>query len=664
VQLGLSIAVTVTRCFKLATALALLLSPATLAQRAYAFDFFGLLGAGDDTPEPNAETLPYKVEFAGLDQAEELLRPLQDASNAYRLRKDPPAAGAGLARRAVADIPRLAEALWGAGYFDAAIVAEVAGVRIDPDGRGAESAAAAAERLRGAQVAPLRFRVTPGPQFKLRKLVVYDSRSMAPIDRALFPKKAFDQPDDSPARAAALRSLQAEWIDALRANSFPLAKVVKTAPVIDHDAKAMDVAITIDPGPKAGIGEVIVKGSPGVDPDVIRSFIYLEEGEAYSPKRLAETRKAIASGVEALGAVKIEDGEKVDKKGNLPIFVETSERKRHAIGVSAQFSNVDGPSLRGYWVDRNLFGGAERLRVDLEGGLAPFGSSATFRSLSQITVSDLIGRAKVSFVKPGLAGTRNDLLLEANAVREKTDYYWAAYGNVGGAVRHRFSETASAQIGVEAERGHTVDLFGPHDYSLIGLPVSAAYDSTDNALAPTKGVRATGSITPYFKAFKDSVGMTQSKAQFSAYRALDEDAWYVLAGRVGFGSILGPGIADIPASHRFFAGGGGSVRGYRYRSLSPYGAFNTPVGGRSLLEFSAEARIKVTENIGIVPFYDTGAAFESSYPDFRTSMRSSVGIGLRYYTAIGPIRLDVATPIGRRPGESRAAVFIGIGESF
>lgn len=631
--------------------------------RADAFDFFGLFGSAEEPPAPSPQALPYTIEFVGLDDAPDLERNLQDASNSWRLRLQAPAAGAGLARRVVADFPRIAEALWGSGYYDAEVRATVAGVAIYPDAHGADAAANAAERLRDQSLVPIKIEIVPGPLFHLRDLSVYDARTKAPIDRTLFSRKAFEREADEPARAAVLRGLQAEWIDQLRARSYPLAKIVDVKPVILHHEKAVDVAVTIDPGPRAGIGEARLSGSPGIDPDVIRSFVYLEEGEDYSPKKLADTRKSVAR-IEAIGSVKVEDGEALDENGNLPILVQTAERKRHAIGADAFFSNVDGPGLRGYWVDRNLFGGAERLRVDLEGGLAPFGSSATFHGFSSIKTSDLIGRAKASFIKPALWGSRNDLLLDAGVVREKTDYYWAYYGNVSGAIRHRFSDSASVQAGLEFERGHTFDVFGPHDYSLFGFPLSANYDGTDNPLAPTTGIRAVANVTPYLKSFHDSVGMVQSKAQVSGYYALDEDAWYILAGRLAAGSIVGASIEDIPASHRFFAGGGGSVRGYRYRSLSPDGGFGFPIGGRSLLEASIEARIKVTKEIGIVPFYDTGAAFASAFPDFQSSMRSAVGLGLRYYTGIGPIRLDVATPLGRRPGESKFAVFIGVGESF
>lgn len=629
---------------------------------ARAFDFFGLFGEPEKA-SPSAGSVAYEITFSGLDDDGKLEQNLKDASNSWRLRLESPETGVGLTRRVVADFPRLADALWASGYFNATVRASVAGVGVSPDGRGVEAAAAAAERYRNTALAPVRFEIDPGPLFKLRHVVVYDARTNAPIDPALLSRKSLGQDPDDPARAAALRARKAEWVDELRAKSYPLAKVVSTRPVILHKEHVMDVAVTIDPGPRAGIGEVKLSGSPGLDPDVIRSFIYLEEGEPYSPRKLAETRRSIGR-IEAIGGVRVEDGAHLDKNGNLPILVETTERKRHALGVSAMFSNINGPALRAYWVDRNLFGGGERLRFDLEGGLAYYNNSSAFFAFPPLKSSNLIGVAHVGFLKPALGGTRNDLLLDASAVRERTVYYWAAFGNFTGAIRHRFSDTASVQGGVEIEGGQYFDVWGLHDYSLLGFPLSGNYDSTDNALAPTRGVRLIGRVTPYVKALPHGVGMVESKGQASAYYALDEDAWYILAGRVAAGSIVGASVENIPASHRFFAGGGGSVRGYRYRSISPEYGFGFPAGGRSLFEASAEARIKVTQNIGVVPFLDVGAAFASPWPDFDSTMRAAAGIGLRYYTGIGPIRVDLATPLNPRPVDSRLALFIGIGESF
>ena len=640
------------------------LSASGPAPRAWAFDFFGLFGPGaEQPPAPSPDAVPYTLEFGGVDGHPDVAANLKDASNAWRLRQEAPPNGDGLTRRLIGDFPRLADALQANGYFDGSVHVEIAGVEVGPDGAGEAAAAKAADALRGRETVPVRVTIETGTRYALRHIAVYDARTMAPIDRTLFSKRAFEVGKDDAARAATLQGLQTAWIDELRGKSYPLANIKSARASVRHNERVVDADVTIDPGPRAGIGAVETRGSPGIDPAVIRSFIYLEEGEDYSPQKLAAVKKSIGK-IEAVGSVRVEDGEKLDANGNLPITVDTSERKQHAVGAAAQYSTVDGPSVRAYWMDRNLFGGAERLRIDATAGLAPFSSGATFQGLSALKFSDLIGGLKASFLKPALGGTRNDLLVDATLMREKTDYYQTQYANVTAQVRHRFSDEASVQGGVEVERGHWDDTFGGHDYSLLGFPVSASYDTTDSPLAPTKGVRALVGATPFVNVLPNGVSMLLSKAQISTYRAIDDDGRYILAGRVGAGSIVGPGIQDIPANLRFFAGGGGSVRGFAYRSLSPQDANGNFVGGNSLFETSLEARIKVTDTIGVVPFVDSGAAFASAVPNFSTSMRTSVGVGLRYYTGIGPIRLDIATPLSPKPGEARYAFYIGIGEAF
>jgi len=647
----------------LSATIACAVSLATCAGSARAFDFFGLFG-GEEQATPNADSVAYEVKFTGLDDAAGVAQNLKDASNAWKLRLQSPSSGVGLARRVVADFPRLTQALWANGYYDAELRVRVAEVEVFPDGKGADAAGIAAERHKGQSLAPVVFEVALGPQFHLRNVEVIDARTHAPIDRTPFSRRAFLFDENEPAGASALMARQSAWVDELRAKSHPLAKIVDTRTVVRHEEGVVDVTVTLDPGPVGTIGDVRVEAPPDIPEEVIRSFIYLERTEDYTPKRLADARKSVSQ-IEAVGGVKVEDAQDhLDPDGTMPIAVTATERKQHALGVNASYANTDGPALRAYWLDRNLFGGAERLRFDLEGGLAATGGATASPKFSSLHLDDLVGRAAASFVKPALWGTRNDLLLDAAAVRERTVYYEASYLNATAAIRHRFSETASVQAGVEVEAGHTYDVWGGHDYSLLGFPLSATYDSTDNALAPTKGVRALARVTPYVNALPHGVGMVQSKGQLSAYHALDEDAWYILAARVAVGSIVGENIEDIPASHRFFAGGGGSVRGYLYRSLAPDNGFGFPTGGRSLFETSAEARIKLTPTIGIVPFLDAGTAFAAPYPDFKTTLRASAGLGFRYYTGIGPIRVDFATPLNPRPGDGKFAIFIGIGESF
>ncbi|WP_051988514.1 autotransporter assembly complex family protein [Bosea sp. UNC402CLCol] len=632
-------------------------------------DVFGLFTRKDEPPAPSAATLPYKLDFdlGEADDAKALTRTLQDASLLYRLRQDAPPDGESLSRRMAADLNPLVDALWSQGYFNADVSLVVDGV---PLAVGAEPGAPlirALEAHRNRDAVPITVRVRPGKVFGFRKIDIVE-RDRAGSAAIADPLKVSKLKAGEPATAASLRAAQAGLIDHMRAQSHPLAKVVELRPVVDHAAGIMDVTYVLDPGPLAGFGDITVGQTDEIPPEVVRSFIYLEPGDPYSPKALADTRKSIAK-IPAVASVRIREADKLDGAGNLPIFVEVTERPKRLLGFSARYSTIDGPAVKVYWEHRNLFGGAERLRLESSVFLAPRIDGTKIQRFGDFERSDLGGRFAFSFMKPALDGSRYDWLLDGVATRERVGTnryggYTARYANATTAIRYRFSDTFSVQAGLEVERGQTSDVLGQVDYTLVGLPLSVNYDSTDSLLDPTRGIRATASFTPYPTFLGSTVGIYQAKAAISGYYALDDDARYVLAGRVGFGSISGASLDEIPATRRFYAGGGGSVRGYAYRSLSPLGPFGQLTGGRSLLELSAEARIKITETIGIVPFFDAGTAFESSLPDGKQKLQMAAGLGFRYYTSIGPIRVDVAAPLNPRKGDKPVALYVSIGQAF
>ncbi|WP_414471297.1 autotransporter assembly complex protein TamA [Microvirga sp. M2] len=642
--------------------LAGLLSAAVSVPPAIAFDFFGLFGGSDEPPPPNAETLPYNLDFSVVGGDKDLVQILKDASTLQSLRSDPPPDAEALVRRAEADLPRLNDALWGAGYYNARITVSVAGASLSLQATRPEAAIRAAMAYRARALVPVQVTVDPGPQFVLRNVAVLDARTGQPFPPGELPPRIVRIRSGDPARAADIVATQARIVDFFRAQSRPFAKVTGQNPVVYHPAQVMDVGLTVDPGPRAGIGEIAVRGAENVDPAVVRSFIYTDPGDPYSPAAIASMRKSILN-IEALSSVRVREGQALDAYGNLPLFVDITERPPRVVGASVQYSTTDGPAVRAYWAHRNLFGGAERLRLEgslfylTENGGRPEDDGG-------FGWSDLGGRFRASFLKPALWGTRNDFLAEALAERDRTEGYTSRLVNGTAGIRHRFSETFSIQGGIEYEKGQASDILGEVDYTLVGLPLSVSYDSTDNTLDPTRGMRLIASVTPYPGFLGSSVPMTVAKGAASAYWSLDEEARYVIAGRLGLGTIIGANLEDIPANRRFYAGGGGSVRGFAYRSLSPI-LLGDPIGGRSLLEGSLEARIKVTDTIGIVPFVDAGTAFASSYPDFNDTIRVSAGLGLRYYTGIGPIRLDVAMPIRREKwDDSSLAIYVGIGQAF
>lgn len=632
-------------------------------------DVFGLFTKKDEPPAVSPNAVPYRLSFdlGGADNAKALTSTLQDASLLYRLRDDAPPDGETLARRMVADLNPLVDALWSQGYFNAELLIVVDGVQLAVGGEPTPALVRAIERYRNRDAVPIEVRVQPGQLFALRNIDIIE-RNRRGAEAIADPQKVSNLTAGSPATALALRAANSALVDHLRNQSRPLARVVELRPVVDHATGTMDVTYVVEPGPVAGFGDVTIGQTQDVPEPVVRSFIYLQPGQPYSPKALADTRKSITT-IPAIASARIREATELDANGNLPIFVDVTERPKRLIGFAARYSTIDGPQVKTYWEHRNLFGGAERLRLDAEVFLAPRIDGTKIKEIGDFERSDLGGRFAASFLKPALWGTRNDWLLDGVLTRQRVGTnrfggYTARYGNVTTAIRHRFSDKFSISGGIEVEKGQTSDVLGQVDYTLVGIPLSLTYDSTNSQLDPTEGIRATASVTPYPTFLGSTVGVVQTRATVSAYYALDEDARYVLAGRLGFGSLAGASLEDIPSTRRFYAGGGGSVRGYAYRTLAPLGPFNNLIGGRSLLEASVEARIKITDTIGVVPFFDAGSAFESEFPDFKESIKMAAGLGLRYYTPIGPIRLDVAAPLNPRKGDKPVAVYISIGQAF
>ncbi len=506
--------------------------------------------------------------------------------------------------------------------------------------------------------------VEPGPLYRFGRVQVLDQRSELPFDPAVLPPRLVTIKPGDPARTEEVLGAAATLADHFRDRSHPFVKVGRRQPVIDHPSRTVDLTLMVDPGARAGIGGIGVSGTQQVDPAVVRSFIYAERGDPYSRKAMADIRRSVAR-IEAIGGVRVREGTALDANGQLPIDVEVTERPLRVLGGSLRYSTIDGPALKAYWAHRNLFGGAERLRLDADlfyfTGNQNWPGGSTRRGFN---TDDIGGRLSASFLKPALWGTRNDLLVDAFVQREITDLYTSNLANATVAIRHRFTDTFNVRAGVEGEVGRSIDVLGRYDYGLVGLPVAASYDTTDRPLDPSRGVRVTATVTPYlgFGAAPDTFLI--SRIQASAYYAIDEQARTILAGRVAFGSILGGTLADIPASRRFYAGGGGSVRGYEFKSLGPRDAFGNVTGGKSLFEASLEARIRITETLGVVPFFDMGQAYSGSLPDGSAPLRYAAGLGLRYYTAVGPIRFDVAVPLQRRTGERPYAFYVSIGQAF
>ena len=201
-------------------------------------------------------------------------------------------------------------------------------------------------------------------------------------------------------------------------------------------------------------------------------------------------------------------------------------------------------------------------------------------------------------------------------------------------------------------------------FLIAALPLSLRYDGSNDLLDPTKGFRLGGRLSPEIsaKGGKFTYGRVQIDA--SVYHPVSDGV--VLAGRVRLGTILDAKPSSIAPSRRTYSGGGGSVRGYGYQELGPRDAFGDPIGGRGLAEFGLEARVRLKAfggNFGIVPFLDGGTLTSGITPDFG-NWQFGAGLGVRYYSSFGPIRVDVGTPLNPRSGDAPVAVAVSLGQAF
>jgi translocation and assembly module TamA len=435
-----------------------------MCESAHAFDRFGLLGF-DNPPPVSATALSYRLVIEARtndgkkdSDAEQALR---DASATYRLRQEPPQDSEGLVRRLQVDINPLLDALWGLGRYNAEIDVTIDGIPVSRDETGLVAAVGRAESFRNREIIPVKVVARLGPVFKLRMVGVDYPHDIAPQP---LPRRAFPLKPGDPAISSELRTAQLKLIDWFRSNGYPLAKIADVKATVDHAAAAMDFRLRVEVGPKAGIGHVAISGDGDIDPRVVASHVYLREGEPYSPERLALMKTSIAK-IPAIGGIRIREGDRLDANGNVPIFVEVTERPKHAAGFSARYSTIDGPGVSTYYEHRNLFGNAERLRLEASTSLLRRLDGSSYLNFGDLRASDFGGRFTATFIKPGLYGSPNDLLIEATAFRERVGNNSlggytndAVRGTVG--VIHRFSEIASVQSGLQVEQSQSQDVLG------------------------------------------------------------------------------------------------------------------------------------------------------------------------------------------------------------
>jgi translocation and assembly module TamA len=387
-----------------------------------------------------------------------------------------------------------------------------------------------------------------------------------------------------------------------------------------------------------------------MDPDFVVWMTGIKPGTSYDPDDIRRAERNLRR-LQVFAATRITEAEAVGPDGQLPLALSVAERPRRALGAGATYSTVDGAGIEGYWEHRNLFGRAERLRLE-----------ARVDGINSVDPADFNYLVGASFLKPGVFTPFTDLDAQLTAEQNDLDTYNQQTVRARVGLSHEVFEGLRVSSALNLEASNIDGVYGDRDFLLASLPSVVDYDGRNDPLEPVRGVRARLGLEPFYE-FEFGNGGLIADLKGSTYWSFDPEGKWVLAARGGVGSIVGAPADEMPENKLFYVGGGGSVRGYSYRSIGPV-VNDEVVGGRSYVEASLELRARVTDTIGIVPFVDAGAAFESSFPDFSDSIKVGAGIGVRYYTSLGPIRADVAIPLDPGPDDPSFAIYIGLGQAF
>ena len=590
-------------------------------------------GCGGTTPEDEAERdfAPppvaadgevYRTEILGVEEAA-LQDILTRSSRLVALQAKPPASRTGLVRRAEEDLKGLEKALRSEGYYGAKL-----SYRLIEDQR----------------PTVVEINISTGP---LYRITAYEIIYRPPPEAGSLPTglEAVGLEPGAPARAPIIVGAQETLLRRIGRIGHPLARVTDRRVVVDRAADTMAVTLTVDPGPRARFGRVGFEGLESVEEGYLRRFIRWSTDDIYDQELVNQFEKRLRE-TDLFETVKVEKATQVEADGGLPLTVRVAERKHRSIGAGVNFSSSEGIGGEVFWEHRNLLGEQENFRVTA-------------------TAAEIRQELALNFRKPNYKRIDQALLSETKGTRQETE----AFDEVGVsqtlALERKLSERWRVSAGGSVEYTEIDDNEGRQQFTLLGVPLTARRDNTDDPLDPSRGSRLQFDVTPYQTFGDDESTFLRTEVAGSIYYSVLRRRRFVVAGRAKIGSIVGSQTDDVPATKRFYAGGGGSIRGFEFQEVGPLDGAGDPLGGRSVVEVGLDLRFRLTDTIGIVPFVEAGNVYDEEVPNFSDPLRVGAGLGFRYFTAIGPLRLDVAVPVNPREGvDEDFQFYISLGQAF
>jgi translocation and assembly module TamA len=585
-----------------------------------------------------ADPQPYSVAIAPTGDAP-LDQAVRASATLVSLHDTAPVGPFALVARARDDVDRFTAALRSFGYYDGDVTVTIAGRPLgDPD------LPAALAETPAATVVPVNVTLTPGRLFHLRNITVTGD---APGDaRALLGLAA-----GAPAVASNVLAAHDRLLAALLDSGHALAKVGQPVATLVPSAQALDVSYAVQAGPRVDLGRIDISGLQRMHEGFVRRRLLLHPGELYNPVAIEKAREDLAS-IVVFSSVRINAADRLDASGRLPLKVQVTERMLRTVDLGAAFSTDLGGSLSASWTHHNLFGNAERLTL-----------SAAATQLGGTAARQPGYNVSAMLTLPDWGYRDQSLSFNAAAIKEYLDAYTRRAYQLGTTLSRKLTPDLSVSVGLQGEEARFVQEEVGREYKLLQVPVGAQYDTTHDLLDPTHGVRAALTLTPSESISDRNATFLIAQASGSFYLNLGEPGRSVLAVRGLVGGVESASTFDIPPDQRFYAGGGGTVRGFRFQSIGPHFADDNPIGGTSVDVGSVELRQRFGSSYGAAVFVDAGQVGTKGVP-FGGPVQVGAGVGARYYTSFGPIRVDFALPVTKQSGNDTFEVYLGIGQAF
>ncbi|TKW66803.1 MAG: outer membrane protein assembly factor [Paracoccus denitrificans] len=603
--------------------------------------FSGLFGR-NDTPvtDEDGRVLGPPVEFSVVivNGDEDLERPVRNASLISGALDEDRNTGQDVLAAARGDYARALGVMYDEGYFSAIINITLDGVEA------AEIAPLDAPPYVGEVV----IAVDPGPRFKFARA---DLGPLAPGTTALE-----DYAVGETAGTGIIKRATSDAVSDWRDASHAKARVAGQEIIADHNVARIESDVDLNPGPAVTFGRLHATGNERLSTRRLLKIAGFPEGEAFDPEKLETVRKRLRrSGI--FSAITLVEAETLNPDNSLDVGLTVIEQKPRRIGAAFEISTEDGAMVSAYWLHRNLLGGGERFRTDIE--------------VNDISADgdELDYAFGIRLDRPATLNPDTTGYIDIRLEDENEPEYHEKSAELGIGFNYIRSERLTADIALLFTKSKIDYGSGFYDYETISLPGSITWDRRDDMKNAKRGFWLKGELTP-FLGFNETGSGVRVTGEGRIFRSVLAEARLTFAARARAGTVLGPDIIETPPDYLFFSGGGGSVRGQPYESLG----FDIPlqdtgdeayVGGQSIVNVSLEARYQVREKIGAVVFVDGGQIWKDGGWQGENKSQSGAGIGVRYDTPIGPIRFDVATPVEPRDDdESKVQLYLGLGQAF